>query len=112
MRTCSSIGGKVRNSHVTGSLLIAALVVSLLSPVALAGPAAAEEPAAPAGCAGMTGTEENHASIRLRVDQPVSGAQVAVDDHGTIAINGILHKQATMVDVADGPVTSTAFTLG
>ena len=56
--------------------------------------------------------EENHASIRLRVDQPADGAQAAVDEHGHIAMNGILHKHATMVDVSDGPVTSADFVLG
>jgi hypothetical protein len=60
----------------------------------------------------MTVPEENHASIRLQVDQPASEAQVAVDEHGKITISGILHKHATMVDVSDGPVTSFDFVLG
>jgi len=60
----------------------------------------------------MTGPEENHASIRLRVDQPASGAQAAVDEHGKITIGGILHKHATMLDVSDGPVMSSDFVLG
>jgi hypothetical protein len=60
----------------------------------------------------MTVPEENHASIRLRVDQPASGAQAAVDEHGKITIGGILHKHATMVDVSDNDVTSSDFVLG
>ena len=63
-------------------------------------------------CSDMTAPEENHASIRLRVDQPASDAQVAVDEHGNITISGILHKQATMVEVSDVPVTSSDFVLG
>jgi len=55
--------------------------------------------AGPGGCAGMSGPKENHASIRLRVDVPAADAQAAVDEHGKITIGGILHKQATMVDV-------------
>src|SRR5215813_8713343 len=56
---------------------------------------AAEDPSpSPGGCAGMTVPEENHASIRLAVDQPASGAQLSVDEQGKIAINGVLHKQA------------------
>jgi hypothetical protein len=60
----------------------------------------------------MTGPEENHASIRLRVDQPASDAQAAVDEHGKITVTGIAHKHATMVDVLDGTVTSSDFTFG
>jgi hypothetical protein len=95
-------------------LLVTALVVSLLPPVALFRPpaahAAADVPGRP--CADMTVLEENPSSIRLRVDQPAGGAQAAVDEQGHIAISGILHEEASMVDVSDGDVTSTDFVLG
>ena len=60
----------------------------------------------------MTVPEENHASIRLQIDQPASNAEVAVDEQGQITVSGILHKHATMVDIWDRHVTSTNFTLG
>lgn len=60
----------------------------------------------------MTVPEENRASIRLRVDQPASGAQLSVDEHGKIAINGVLHKHASMVDVSDKQVATSDFTIG
>jgi hypothetical protein len=60
----------------------------------------------------MTVPEENHASIRLRVDQPVSRTQVAVDERGKINVSGILHKQATLVDVAVRPVTVSNIPVG
>jgi chitodextrinase len=81
--------------------------------------AAADEPEpVPAACAGMTppsqdgngGDEKNHASIRL--DQPADGTELAVDEHGEITISGVLHKQATMVDVSVGSKTATDFTVG
>jgi len=106
----------MRNRYVGRSLLAAAVAVSLVLSVAMASPSDAKVVATtqlpPGGCAGMTGPEENHASIRLQVDQPAGDAQLAVDEHGRIAINGILHKHATMVDVLDGPVTSSDFVLG
>src|SRR6266511_1432362 len=95
----------MRNRYVGRSLLATAVAVSLVLSVAWATPALAKVPpdpgAGPGGCAGMTGPEENHTSIRLRVDE-----------HGKITIAGILHKQATMVDVSDDPVTSSEFVLG
>jgi hypothetical protein len=63
-------------------------------------------------CAWMTVPEENHASIRLQIDQPASNAEVAVDEQGQITISGILHKHASMVDIWDRHVTSSTFTLG
>jgi chitodextrinase len=98
-------------------LLAAAVAVSLVLSVAFASPSDAKVAVKttqlpPGGCAGMSGPEENHASIRLRVDQPASGAQAAVDEHGKINIGGIVHKHATMVDVLDDPVTSSDFVLG
>ncbi|MGX9902260.1 hypothetical protein ACW0JT_25080 [Arthrobacter sp. SA17] len=106
----------MRSQYFRRTLLATVVVVSLLVPgtVMSTQPAnAAEEvPPWPAGCADMTGPEENHASIRLRVDEPASEAQVPVDEHGKIAIGGILHKQAAMVDVSDEKVTSSEFTLG
>ena len=60
----------------------------------------------------MTVPQENHSSIRLRVDQPASGQQLAVDESGKIAINGVLHKHAAMVDVSDEQVVSTDFLIG
>lgn len=106
----------MRNRYVGRSLLATAVAVSLVVSVAWATPSQAKvrpDPGAgPGGCAGMTGPEENHASIRLRVDQPASGAQAAVDEHGKITISGILHKHATMLDVSDGPVSSSDFVLG
>src|SRR6266545_1715082 len=106
----------MRNRYVGRSLLATAVAVSLVLSVAWATPALAKVPpdpgAGPGGCAGMTGPEENHPSIRLRVDVPAADAQAAVDEHGKITIAGILHKQATMVDVSDDPVTSSEFVLG
>ncbi|WP_229872601.1 fibronectin type III domain-containing protein [Promicromonospora soli] len=63
-------------------------------------------------CTDMTVPEENHGSIRLRVDHPASEEEVAVDERGEIAINGILHKHATMVGVSDEEVTASDFTFG
>jgi hypothetical protein len=103
--------GTVRNRHVGGAVSATALAI-LLIPVALARPSAADEPTTSDGCAGMTEVEENHSSIRFRVDEPASNAEVAVDEHGRITVLGILHKQATMVDVADERVTSSDFSLG
>jgi hypothetical protein len=60
----------------------------------------------------MTEPEENHASIRLRIDQPASGAEVPVDEQGTIGISGVLHKHASMVDVSDERVVSSDFMIG
>jgi hypothetical protein len=56
--------------------------------------------------------DENHASIRLAVDQPASGAQASVDGQGNITVSGIVHKQATMDSVTDEMVTTADFTLG
>jgi hypothetical protein len=39
--------------------------------------------------------DENHASIRLAVDEPASGGQASVDEQGNITVSGIVHKQAT-----------------
>jgi hypothetical protein len=102
----------MRSRYVRISFLATALVASLFPPVAMASPSAAEEATGPGGCTGMTVEEENHSSIRLQVDEPASGAQAAVDEHGKITITGILHKQATMLDVSDGQVTSADFVLG
>ena len=104
----------MRSRYVGRSLLVTTLVASLLPTVAVSGPAVAKAPAdpPPRPCADMTVPEENHASIRLRVDVPAVNAQAAVDEHGKIAISGILHRHATMVDVSDGPVASTDFVLG
>jgi hypothetical protein len=97
-----------------GRILPAVSVVSLvLSAVLVSSPdarAADEPPPSPAPCADLP--EENHASIRLQVDQPAADAEVAVDEQGKIAISGILHKHAVMVDVADEDVTSTEFVIG
>jgi hypothetical protein len=60
----------------------------------------------------MTVPEENHASIRLAVDQPASGAQLSVDEQGQIAIGGVLHKHASMIDISDKQVVSSDFMLG
>lgn len=79
------------------STLSTAIVLSLTPSTVLGNPQAARAAvAAPlsGGCAGMTVPEENHASIRLRVDQPASDAQVSVDEHGKIAVSGIVHKHA------------------
>jgi hypothetical protein len=104
----------MRSRYVGTCLLATALVVSLLPSVAVASPppakAPADEPSRP--CADMTAPEENHASIRLRVDVPAADAQAAVDEHGKITIGGILHKHATMVDVSDHDVVSSDFVLG
>src|SRR5262245_45741532 len=59
----------------------------------------------------MTAPEdENHASIRL--DGPPNGAQLAVDEQGQITVAGVLHKQASMVDLSVDSVTTSAFTFG
>ncbi len=109
-------GGQVRDRFRGRTLLAAVLAVSLIVTGALVSPRAAsaedEVPPSTGGCANMTVPEENHASIRLRVDQPAADAQVAVDEQGKITINGILHKHATMVDVSDGPTATADFTLG
>lgn len=106
----------MRSQYFRRTLLATAVLVSLLVPGTLVGSqpakAAEEVQPSPVGCADMTVPEENHASIRLRVDEPASEVQVAVDEHGKIAIGGILHKQAAMVDVSDEKVTSSDFTLG
>ncbi len=108
----------MRSRYIGRSVLATAVAASLVLTVAFATPsdakvrpdAATDPPSRP--CADMTVPEENHASIRLRVDVPASDAQAAVDEHGKITISGILHKHATMVDVSDGPVTSSDFVLG
>ncbi|WP_233513336.1 fibronectin type III domain-containing protein [Micromonospora craterilacus] len=65
----------------------------------------------PPACADPTVPEDvNHASIRL--EGPAAGSEVAVDANGEIAINGYVHKQATMVDVAVEKTTSSSFTFG
>jgi hypothetical protein len=104
-----------------------ALVVGVSMLMTLAGMAAADAAAedatpeqrrlAPDACTGMalpSGDgdldEENHASIRL--DPPEHGVEVAVDANGEISIAGVLHKQASMVDVSVGHVTTADFTLG
>ncbi|WP_353942820.1 fibronectin type III domain-containing protein [Streptomyces sp. HUAS MG91] len=93
-----------------------ALPMAVLSPAATQSARAADTPAAqppPAACAGMTtpvADDENHASIRL--DGPEQDAEFAVDEHGKITLNGVLHKQAAMVDLAVGRTTTTDFTLG
>jgi hypothetical protein len=106
----------MRTWPLTRSSLAAALVVSLIVSDAVVGPSAnaaeQEEPQPRPQCAWMTVPEENHASIRLQIDQPASDAQVAVDEQGRITIGGILHKHATMVDIWDRHVTSADFTLG
>jgi hypothetical protein len=102
------------------SALATALVVSIVISFAVSdvagGPAAnaaEEQPPEPRPqCAWMAVPEENHASIRLQIDQPASNAEVAVDEQGKIAIGGILHKHATMVDIWDRHVTSANITLG
>jgi hypothetical protein len=97
------------------STLSAAVVVSLIPSIAWGNPQAARGAVvAPlsGGCAGMTVPEENHASIRLRVDQPPSGAQVSVDEQGKITVSGIVHKHATMTGVSDEQVATADFTLG
>ena len=71
------------------AMLAAAVVIALVVPSAQGAPSAlADETPAPAagGCAGMTGLEENHSSIRLQVDQPVTGAEAAVDENGNITV--------------------------
>jgi hypothetical protein len=74
--------------------------------------AAEDPPPSPGGCVGMTVPEENHASIRLRVGQPASGAQLSVDEQGKIAISGVLHKHASMIDVSDEQVVTSDFMIG
>ena len=66
---------------------------------------------APAVAASCT-PDENHASIRLAVDQPASGGQASVDEQGNITASGIVHKHATMDSVTDEMVTTANFTLG
>lgn len=61
-------------------------------------------------CSELTVPEENHASIRLRVDSPANEEEVAVDERGEITVGGVLHKHATMVDVSDEEVTTSDFT--
>jgi fibronectin type III domain protein len=108
----------MRSRYVGKSLLATAVTVSLVLTVAFATPSEAKvRPDPPTGppprpCADMTVPEENHASIRLRVDVPASDGQAAVDEHGKISISGIVHKHGTMVDVSDGPVTSSDFVIG
>ncbi|GAA5178966.1 hypothetical protein GCM10023322_07460 [Rugosimonospora acidiphila] len=96
--------------------MAAALAVSLILTGAVVGPRAAhaedDVPPTTGGCANMAVPEENHAAIRLRVDQPAADAQLPVDDHGNITVDGILHKHATMVDVSDGPTATNDFTIG
>jgi hypothetical protein len=95
--------GRPSVASTIGGLLI--VLGALLNPTAA-------HAAEPDGCADMTVPEENHASIRLRVDQPVSRTQVAVDERGKINVSGILHKQATLVDVAVRPVTVSNIPVG
>ena len=108
------MGEYMRHRHVRKAFLSTAVVCALAA-AAVAAPQAATADVAlpsPGGCAGMTVPEENHASIRLGVDQPASGEQVSVDEQGKIAVGGIVHKQATMVDVSDEQVATADFTLG
>jgi hypothetical protein len=106
----------MRHRFLSRTLLPTALAVLLVVPGSLvhtpAAHAADVTPAPARPCADLTVPEENHASIRLRVDRPAVDEKLAVDEHGKIAINGILHKHATMVDVSDEVVTATDFTIG
>src|SRR5690606_30189121 len=96
--------------------LVVSLVISFVVSDAVVGSSAnaveQEQPRERPQCAWMTVPEENHASIRLQIDQPASDAEVAVDEQGQITIGGILHKHATLVDIWSRHVTSTDFTLG
>ncbi len=99
--------------HFSRFLRATALAVSLILPVGLVSQPAAE--ATPAeqlpACADPSVPEDvNHASIRL--EGPTNGTEVAVDEHGKIALSGFLHKNATMVDVSVGRLTTTDITLG
>jgi hypothetical protein len=100
------------------SLMSAALIVSLVVPTVLVRQPAAvaaddgDTPHPPGPCADLTVPEENHSSIRLRVDQPADSERLAVGADGKITVKGILHKQATMVEVEDDRVTAHDFTLG
>ncbi|MGC5306642.1 NucA/NucB deoxyribonuclease domain-containing protein [Micromonospora zamorensis] len=106
-----------RTRYFSRSLRATALAVALVLPVTLisappaqAAPEAVTEAQLPA-CADPSVPEDiNHASIRL--EGPTAGSEVAVDANGKIAINGYLHKQATMVDVSIEKTTSSSFTFG
>jgi hypothetical protein len=105
----------MRHRTLARPFLTAALAVLVAVPGVVVSPPAmaAEEPPPTVGtCSDMTEPEENHASIRLRIDEPASGAEAAVDENGRIAISGILHKHATMIDVSDQRVVATDFTIG
>jgi fibronectin type III domain protein/deoxyribonuclease NucA/NucB len=116
--------------HLSKGLTAAAIVLAVIPCVALMSPqetradmtppasaaalAAASTPSptsAPAVAASCT-PDENHASIRLAVDQPASGGQASVDEQGNITVSGIVHKHATMDSVTDEAVTTSDFTLG
>ncbi|MEU1744738.1 fibronectin type III domain-containing protein [Micromonospora arida] len=108
-----------RTRYFSKSLRATALAVALVLPVTLISvppaQAAAVTQAVPEeqlpACADPSVPEDvNHASIRL--EGPTAGSEVAVDANGKIAINGYLHKQATMVDVSIEKTTSSSFTFG
>lgn len=89
------------------SLLVVVTLVASLVPAVIAPAAAAADGHNDANDC----RKENHLAIALRVDKPEHKAEVAVDEHGKIAVKGIVNKHATMVDVVDGEVTATDFTL-
>ena len=107
------MSGYRRHRYFSRSLRATALAVALVLPVTLISQPAAQaatEEQLPA-CADPSVPEDiNEASIRL--EGPAAGSKVAVDANGMVAINGYLHKQATMVDVSVEKTTSSSFTLG
>nr|WP_230859990.1 fibronectin type III domain-containing protein [Actinoplanes aureus] len=105
----------MRHRFLGKTFLTAAFAVLVAVPGVVTCPpaaAAAVPPPTVGACSDMTTPEENHASIRLRIDEPADGAEAAVDENGRIAISGVLHKQATMIDVSDERVVATDIAIG
>src|SRR4051812_3096711 len=102
----------MRERNLGGRWLATGLIVSVVATGAVVRPPAANadvEPPPDNPCFAAP-EDVNHASIRL--DGPPNGTRFSVDDHGHITISGVLHKQASMVDLSVDSVTTTQFTFG
>jgi len=91
--------------------LATGLVVSVvLTGIVVVKPPAAKADVPPDNPCMAAPEDINHASIRL--DGPPNGTQLSVDEQGKITVEGVVHKQASMVDVSVESVTTSQFTFG